>query len=108
MKECMQRFKDHSHLCYIFLAYFRVQEILLKEAEDKPIVPEFVETGLDLKDPDETDMKINPLFTDGHVHEIDLLFKKSISKLFLTNGLQFNEHEVSNRPLFQIPLSYQN
>lgn len=107
-KECMQRFKEHSHMCYIFVAYFRVQEILQKEAEDKPYIPEFVQSGLDLKDPDESDMQINPLFTDAHVHEIDLLFKKSISKLLSSYNLQFNEHEVSKEPLHKTPLNYRS
>ena len=63
LKECLQRFADHAHLCYIFLAYFRVQEILQKSTEDRPIVPEFKQEGLELKEPEEDDTIIPPLFT---------------------------------------------
>lgn len=97
MQECMQRFKEHSHLCYIFIAYFRVQEILLLDAEEKPLVPEFAEDGLELKESDEKDLRIAPLFTENHVIEVDLLFKKSISKLLLAYDLKSNEHEVSKK-----------
>jgi hypothetical protein len=95
MKECVQRFADHSHLCYIFIAYFRVQEIVQKAAEEKPIIPEFKQEGLELKDPDDKDMKIAPIFTDAHIWEVELLFKKAITKLLSFHILSVNVHEVS-------------
>lgn len=96
MKECVQRFSNHSHLCYIFLAYLRVQEILQNSAEEKPLVPVFKQEDLELKDPDENDMEIAPLFSEAHIWEVELLFKKAIDKLLSSYNLKLNVLDVSN------------
>ena len=95
MKECVQRFSNHGHICYVFLAYLRVQEILQKSSEEKPLQPEFKQEGLELKDPDENDMEIAPLFSEAHVWEVELLFKKAIAKLLTSFNLHVNIHDIS-------------
>ena len=56
MKDCCQRFLQQAYMCYIFLAHLRVQELLQRADDDKPILPDFPIKGLELKDPDSADI----------------------------------------------------
>lgn len=105
LKDCLQRFKEHSHMCYVFMAYLRVQEILLKASEEKPIEPQLMKGELELKEPDESELQKRPLFSESMVHEIELLFKKAISRLLSGFNLEYNDHEVSRSPSKKTPHS---
>ena len=107
MKDCAQRFRHVSPLCYVFLAHFRAQEIIQRDAEDDPLIPEFHVHALDLKDPDHKDMEVIPVFKEKQVWEIELLMNKAAVKLLHQHGLTASEQGISTRSVTQIALASQ-
>lgn len=106
-KDCAQRFRHLSPLCYVFLAHFRAQEIIQTDADADALVPEFHIQALDLKDADHKDMQLIPVFKDKQVWEIELLMSKATTKLLQQHGLTGSEQGVSMDGVTQVALASQ-